>query len=272
MAGRRQKKDTGAGANWMDTYGDLVTLLLTFFVLLYAFSSVDAVKWEKLVEVFTGSPPAAIMEPVDPSMPIEGLSIDDVIPSVYMTKIQEDVTEENEDVSEAKEGDILVTQSMMELTQELEGYVEENSLSGAILVEEKADIVYVTMQEGTLFDSGHAEIKKEGQKYLAEIGNIIKEHMQNDEVRMINAVGHTDTNPIHTAQFKDNLELSNERAANTIRFISQTCGIEERIFTAWGRSEWDPIADNGTEEGRAKNRRVQLRIVSTNAEIGGLFE
>ncbi len=280
---RPAKKDTGSGANWMDTYGDLVTLLLTFFVLLFAFSSMDQAKWEKLVEVFTGSPPQSIMEPIDPSMPIEGLAIDDVLPSIYMkdrsqeVKVEEpqpdpgDGPNENKHDSASEQEQEKIRESILELTEALKGYVDENQLQGVILVEEKAEIVYVTMQEGALFDSGRADIKPEGQVYLKDIGDIVKQHTLNDEVRMINAVGHTDSNPISTAQFKDNLELSNERAAETIRFLSSECDIPPSMFTSWGRSEWDPLADNSTPEGRRKNRRVELRIVSQNADLGDLF-
>jgi chemotaxis protein MotB len=93
---RNRKKsggDEGGGASWMDTYGDLVTLLLCFFVMLFASSTISEDKWRSIVESFTGSPPGAIIEPIDMSNPIQGF--DEADPTVNKEFKEDNVSDEN---------------------------------------------------------------------------------------------------------------------------------------------------------------------------------
>ena len=260
----------------MDTYGDLVTLLLTFFVLLYAFSSTDEVKWARLVEIVTGTPQQIVTAPIDPTEPIPGLTPEDMAPELYnvlgksrMENLDPERTEQSdpEDVMGAEER--RVEAEMSELYEKLQGYVEENDLQGVITIKEpQDDMIHIVVLSGVLFDSGRADIKPEGGPRLQEVGDMI--HQSLEAVQLIYVRGHTDTNPISTSRFPDNFELSTARANAAARYISTNCDIPLSMFNSWGRGEWDPIAPNDTPENMAKNRRVEIIVASKNAE-GGLF-
>lgn len=266
MRGKKQR-DSGGGANWMDTYGDLVTLLLTFFVLLYAFSSIDEAKWNKLVALVTGVPTQVIAEPLDPAEPIEGLNPDDVIPPVLQNIPQ------NQEIPEAPGGsdgvDPNVDALINDLYSRLQGYVEENELDGVITVEKQDDLIHIVILEGILFDTGRADIKEEGESRLEDVGNMIRDSI--DAVQMLYVVGHTDVRPIHTAQFEDNWDLSNKRARNTLVYLQNNCQIPPGRTVSMGRGEWDPIDEGNTDEAMAKNRRVEIIVASRNSK-GGLFK
>ena len=108
-----------------------------------------------------------------------------------------------------------------------------------------------------MFDSGKADIKSEARDILSKIGDILKLY----EGYRIKIEGHTDNVPIRRGgQFSSNLELSTARASSVWEYLTDVKKLNPRTLEAAGRSEYDPIADNSTEEGRRKNRRVEFKI------------
>lgn len=115
------------------------------------------------------------------------------------------------------------------------------------------------MVEKILFDSGSAEIKKEGKKVLDRVVEILK----NVKDRQINIEGHTDNVPISprlAQKFPTNWELSTARATNVVRYLQEK-GIDPALLSATGYAEYRPVSPNDTEEGRAKNRRIEIVLV-----------
>ena len=265
---KRKKKDAGSGAYWMDTYGDMVTLLLTFFVLLYAFSSVDETKWNKLVALVTGVPTQVIAEPIDPAEPIEGLNPDDIIPPVFQYIPQDEEINQDQPGTGTSEEQAEIEAIISDLYERLKGYVKENDLEGVIMVDKQDDFIHIVILEGILFDTGKADIKEAGSKRLDDVSHMIKDSL--DGIQMIYVIGHTDVRPIHNSQFEDNWDLSNKRARNTMVYMQDAAEIPPKMMTSMGRGEWDPVDDSGTEEAMAKNRRVEIIVASRN-NIGGLF-
>ncbi len=118
----------------------------------------------------------------------------------------------------------------------------------------KADArgIVITLQDYLLFDSGKAEIKSESKEALIKIAEELKT-IKNK----ISIEGHTDNVPISSLQFKSNWELSTARAVSVLHFFIEQ-GLSPDRFTVTGYAEYKPVADNETEEGRAKNRRVEI--------------
>jgi chemotaxis protein MotB len=138
-----------------------------------------------------------------------------------------------------------------ELTQEysLGDYVE-------LSIDPEFRYVQLTMKGSILFDSGKANIKSEARPILSKIGDILT----NFDGYIIEIIGHTDDRPMTSPTFKDNNWLSSARALNAAEFLIENNNLDPRNLKYSGRGEYEPIADNTTSEGRAKNRRIEIRI------------
>lgn len=126
--------------------------------------------------------------------------------------------------------------------------------SDELSVQMKDGKVYVAMSDKLLFESGSARVDKRGKEALAKLAGVLNK--QNDIDVYIE--GHTDTKPIHTAQFKDNWDLSVIRATSVVRILTKEYGVSPLQIQPAGRGEYKPVADNETTEGRAKNRRTEI--------------
>lgn len=122
--------------------------------------------------------------------------------------------------------------------------------------------VYVSLSEKLLFPSGSADVNAEGKDALEQVANALK---GNDDIH-INIEGHTDSIPIKI-KFQDNWALSVARSTSIVRLLTTTYGIDPQTITASGRSQFEPVADNATTEGRAKNRRTEIIIAPKLDEL-----
>ena len=116
--------------------------------------------------------------------------------------------------------------------------------------------VQITMNGSLLFESGEATLKKSVIPILSKVGNILKLYKGN----RIQILGHTDAVPINSSEFPNNLWLSMARATSVFEYLTDVKKLDGHNLETTGRGEYDPVATNGTEEGRAKNRRVEFRI------------
>ena len=250
MVRRNRSEDEGGSYNWMDTYGDLVTLLLTFFVLLFSFSTIDSQKWETLVGALSGSNTIAIpiLNPASAmSRPIE----------LIQTTTDEDIALEEDKAQQNY-------QNFMQLYANAMEYVETNELKVDITADYNAYSVTMRFQDNVLFDSGQAVILPEGQKTINHVINILDE--SSDFIEMVKIEGHTDNMPIHTTQFRDNWDLSAFRALNVLRYCLDSGRIPIDKVSAIGYGEYHPVKPNDTEDGRAYNRRVDFVIDSVQVK------
>ena len=124
----------------------------------------------------------------------------------------------------------------------------------------------VSILDRVLFDSGEADLKPEGTAVLVKIAAILAQHPN----LKVHVVGHTDNVPIRAtarSRFPSNWELSTARATAAVRFLSEKASVDPRRLGAVGYGEFRPVADNGTPEGRARNRRIAITILPE--EIAG---
>jgi len=237
---------------WMNTYGDMVTLLLTFFVLLFAFSTIDAQKWEEIVSSLSGTPFVAI-QALDPGdvkadeQPLDETSWDLPEPTPAPTVM------EGMNVEEVKE-------RFNELYEKIKAHIEINGLQDDLNVEMKNNVIVLHMSEAALFDSGRDDLKPAAIEMLPAICEMFVEY--DILIETIFVEGHTDTVPIQNAKFQDNDELSAARAVQVKRFMKKVSSINPAKIWPTGLGEYFPIADNSTNEGKARNRRVDFVIES----------
>jgi chemotaxis protein MotB len=119
----------------------------------------------------------------------------------------------------------------------------------------------VNILDRVLFDSGEAELKPGGEAVLRKVAAILAQHPN----LKIHVIGHTDNVPIRASarnRFPSNWELSTARATAAVRFLTETAGVDPRRLGAVGYGEFRPVADNSTAEGRARNRRIAITILS----------
>ena len=149
------------------------------------------------------------------------------------------------------------TQAQKSLEQEMRAALE----SKEITISELQGKLTVNILDRIMFDSGEADLKTEGEKILQKIAGILAQYPQ----RQIHVIGHTDNVPIRASarnRFPSNWELSTARATAAVRFLGEKAGVDPRRLGAVGYGEFHPIADNATPEGRAKNRRIALVVLS----------
>jgi flagellar motor protein MotB len=126
-----------------------------------------------------------------------------------------------------------------------------------IAISELQGKLTLSILDRILFDSGQAEIKPEGQEVLRKVAAVLDQYPN----RQIQVNGHTDNVPIHTSQFPTNWELSAARALAAVRFLVEQAGVDPKRLAAVANGEFQPVADNSTPEGRAKNRRIAIIVL-----------
>lgn len=261
MARRRRKaEEHGSHEAWAIPYGDLITLLLAFFVVMYSISSVNEGKFrvlsESMVAAFRGAPmspePIQIGAPARAPQPslsgIPGIEPHrfDVAPIPVDRRVGRDVEGRFE---EAAAG-------MARIGDEIEAAM--GPLIDAELIRVARDMFWIEVEINTslLFASGSAELFPDARPVLERLAGILVEF----PVR-VHAEGFTDDVPIDTPRFPSNWELSAGRASSVIRLFAEH-GLDPRKMAAVGFGEHRPTADNTTPEGRSKNRKVTVVILA----------
>lgn len=256
--GKKKERPESEGYNYMDTYGDMVTLLLTFFVLLYSFSSVDQAKWELLVETFTGNHPSTPISVEMMPINVGGETFTENTSGNQNQSEQGSQGENNQNNVTTQEQ---VNQEFDELYEAIQNYIQENDLGLSLVAEKIDDVIIVRVLDGVLFESGSADIIQNENRILNDIGNMLARSQ--NIIHLVQVEGHTDNVPIHNARYEDNWDLSTKRATNVTRYIHARNGISWNKFSAAGYAEFKPIATNDTPEGRQQNRRVNFIIERT---------
>lgn len=247
---------------WLVSYADFVTLLFAFFVVMYAVSSVNEGKYRVLSnsleeafsdtkrsmkpiqigEVPKGQDPIKLSPPVETEPP---LPLEPDLPESDKDDLADEVDRERKRLMRVAE----------QIEEVLFPYIDQE------LIEVKRDDFWieVEMKSGILFGSGSADLEQEAFPVLKKLAEIFRELPNALQVE-----GHTDNFPIQTFQFPSNWELSAARAASVVRQFVQF-GINPQRMSAAGYGEYHPVGDNKFEEGRYKNRRVVLVLLSLAA-------
>ena len=228
MARKKKKPDDINTNAWMDTYADTITLLLTFFILLYSFSTTDNERLQQIAASLKG-------EITGIPMKLENT------PDISLEDIEQGIGEKS---------------PYSILLDKIQEIIDKNALTDSVKVREEDSGVVLQLSENVLFDLGKADLKPESIKVLDIISTLIPS-ISNE----IMVQGHTDNIPISSGTYKSNWELSTARAITVLRYFIETKGFDPTRFSATGYGEYKPLVDNSTEENRAINRRVDILIV-----------
>jgi chemotaxis protein MotB len=245
----------GEGANWMDTYGDLVTLLLTFFVLLFAFSTIDAAKWNALVGSFTGMSVMSVT-PLSPDIAMQR-PINEFGPK-SAAQAEADLAEEQqgEEADPGEEGDSTADDKMYKLYEFMGTFIAENEINAEVVLIKDEYTVKMVFNDMVFFDTAQARLRPESLPILDKM--IQAFHEADDLYELLRVEGHTDKRPINTAQYPSNWELSCDRAVKVISYFRQSGQLDNNKLAAVGYGEERPLVDDDTPEAYAMNRRVEF--------------
>lgn len=261
---RKKSEDAPKGSPaWMNTFSDLMNLLLCFFVLLFSMSTVDAEKFEKVIASFQStfsilpSGGASIGEGEMISSGISQLEMFDVYYNEQANSQSEVESEEEAAVVDAYEAQALEESEQM--AEEIETALARYGIQDDVEIDFNSQYVLLNMNGALLFDSGKSEIRSEAYPLVDKIGKIIASYNEN----IIEIEGHTDNVPIHSSKYEDNNVLSMYRALTVAEYLRDITDIDPAHIKSSGRGEYVPVADNSTPEGRARNRRVEIKIYNS---------
>lgn len=259
--GRKGRKEEHANHEaWAIPYGDLITLLLAFFVVMYSVSSLNSGKYrvmsEALMAAFRGEPQR--------DMPIT-LSIREGVPTSDLVTMPE--TEKAMGPRPIRKTDAQGMDTGMSLSG-IAGNVakalERQVMTDQVTIRQHADWVEVEIRNDLLFPSGSAAMAGEAGDIVRKLGASLA-NLKNP----IFVQGHTDNVPISTAQYPSNWELSAARAGAVVRLLGEG-GANTALMTVIGYGEQRPLQSNETSEGRATNRRVVLAILEPEGTQSGV--
>jgi chemotaxis protein MotB len=261
MANRKPDDPPKGAPAWQSTFADLMNLLLCFFVLLFSMSTVDAQKFEEVVasfnqtfSIFTAGA-TAIGDGILISNGVSQLNeLDQYINSTGKMDngeiVSEDVASAQAALEQAK------IEEAEELAEKVQEAIDEQNMDEAIDVDFTAQYVQLTLKGALLFDSGKTDLKEEALPVLDQVGVILQKYAEGT----IEIEGHTDNVPMSGAKYSNNDELSSGRALSVFNYLLSVTDLNPANIKHSGRGEYVPIADNSTAEGRAKNRRVEIKI------------
>lgn len=227
------------GEAWLLPYSDLMTLLLALFIALFAISQTDQKKVSELSQAFSSA------------FNMGGPS--------FFSQMGPNAGRQKEIPSTEDKGNAAYIQEnkqLEEIQKKMQEYIDENNLDDQLSTELSEEGLMIRIKERALFPSGSAQLAGQAQSIAPVVAGLLASVPERVVVS-----GHTDNMPINSAQFPSNWELSSARALTFMRYLlSQDNSLNPARFSAIGYSEYRPLADNSTEEGRSRNRRVEIFI------------
>ncbi len=264
MAKRRKEELQAPSKEWMNTFADLMNLLLCFFDLLFSMSTVDAQKFEMIAASFSETFSifsAGATAIGDGKLISNGVSqlnqLDKYINSTGKAAENDELSQQLDEMQKILEEKKLAESE--QLAEKVQEALAENQLQDQVEIDFTSQYLQLTLKGAILFDSGSSALRAEAMPTVEKVGLILERYVQN----VIEIEGHTDNVPIHTAKFANNNELSSARALAMFDYLVENTSLQPSQIKHSGRGEYVPIADNSTPEGRAKNRRIEIRIYNT---------
>ncbi len=302
MAKRKEKPPEEGSPAWMSTFSDLMNLLLCFFVLLFASSTMDEGKIQRIAASFenvsfsileAGSVSLvegavvsggvtqlpgieSILEYIGVSSEVEGNnqdlsatgadegtsdssnqpdSIENSSEEIVGGKTDQDKTELSEQELKEKMDEQGLEQSE-EMYDEISQMAESYSIDDRMVMDYNAQYVSIDLNGAILFNPGEAEVREDALIFMQKIASIMERYRD----CTIEIEGHTDNVPISTAKYESNRYLSTARANKVLEYVEAQANLIDANMKVAGYGDSRPVASNDTEEGRARNRRVSIKI------------
>lgn len=242
MAKLAKKPQEDHSNDWLSTYSDMVTLLLTFFVMLYASSSTDEQKWQYIYQAFQS----------------HGKFLNEYVDSPNPTIDEGDGTASEDPNTSGGEGNL--PQSFDQLYHYISQYVSENNLEQSISVENGVAHLNIIFDNSVFFEPNSAVLTQAGKDLLSSIAPGIT--AVKGSIRTCTINGHT----AKAISEVNDWELSSDRAVSVVKYLDFTKVLDTEQFRTKGSGFAEPIADNATEEGRAQNRRVEMVLLRKDVD------
>ncbi|MBF0431617.1 MAG: flagellar motor protein MotB [Fibrobacteria bacterium] len=221
---------------YMTTFGDMMSLLLTFFVMLLSMASFEPLKYAMTVQSLQGA--FGVLE----SFPTVA-----VLPIVRIPRFGDADQRRKQSQDDA---------------QELQEKMKDESLEKAVKVKVTETGVAIMLSDAVTFQSGSAQLNPKALKALKPVSDIIDKYPN----AMVRVEGHTDDVPIKTARYPSNWELSADRALRIVKILSKMSKIDPGSLSAVGYGEHRPLVPNLNEANRRKNRRIEIYIDYTKKQ------
>lgn len=249
MARKKPHEEHENHERYLVTYSDLITLLLAFFIILYAMSSVDESKFT----AFSDSLSVAFNQSSDAILTLDGTS-------------NKQARTETTDAELQKMKKMKEDGQLEKVKAKVEEMIKEKNLKDKINVKLDKDGLRIILTNEILFESGDATIKPSMYEVLKNIG-VLVETLDNP----ISISGHTDNMPIATVRYPSNWDLSTARAVAVLKeMLKEEPSLDPARFTASGYGEYHPIGDNRTVNGQQQNRRVEILVKRTVTSTDGV--
>lgn len=266
MAKKKKQEAAKGSPAWMATFSDLMNLLLCFFVLLFSMSSVSEEKFQMVIASLQSK--VSIFEQGglnigEGEMVGGGIRQLEFLDAYYNelanSKSEEDFDEDGESkVKEEYEEQALAESE--EMAEDIQQAVDELGISNAVEIEFDEQYVMLNLSGAILFKSGDSDVLSEAKLVLDKVAIVLERYDEN----IIEVEGHTDNVPISkSSKYESNDVLSMYRALSVADYIREITDLNPAYIKSSGRGEYVPIADNTTPEGRARNRRVIIKIYNS---------
>lgn len=273
MAKKRQEDAPKGSPAWMSTFSDLMNLLLCFFVLLFSMSTVNEEKFEIVIASLQNS--FSIL-PSGGTTVGEGQLISSGISALEKFDIYfnsssalpegqyepEDKVEQNQGITSEEAKAELSEEGMIQseqMAEQVEDMLKKYGLQDSVEIEYNEQYVLLNLNGALLFESAEASVRKEAEPILQKIAVILNNYTNN----LIEVEGHTDNVPATGGAYESNDVLSMYRALYVADYIREHSNVDASHIKSSGRGQYAPIADNSTAEGRARNRRVEIKIYNS---------
>jgi chemotaxis protein MotB len=255
---------------WQGTFGDLMNLLLCFFVLLFSMASMDAAKFEEVAasfssafSIFSGGEMAIGKGALIGDGVSQLTELSSYITSMGLAQAGDDADEERDAVGEMDQKELMEAaeekqlEASQKLAEKIQAELEEGDIEDVVSLNYTSQFVQLTIQGSILFDSGKVEIKSDAIPVIDKVGQILESYAGGT----VDIEGHTDNVPMSSGgKYANNDELSSGRALAVFNYLVENTTLDPANLIHTGRGEYDPIADNSTDEGRSRNRRVEIKI------------
>jgi chemotaxis protein MotB len=274
MARKKRVEEHVNHERWLVSYADFITLLFAFFVVMYSISSVNEGKYRVLSDtleaVFTD--PAKSKDPIqvgdllrgegkqvaEPKAKENPINVLELTPIEMPTPLPPDILPpEQIDSHTPPPVDDEIIRTIKDISKQLNKALADLIANDDVIIKQGEDWLELEMKSNVLFYSGEARLETTAVPIIGKVASILS-----TSANPIQVEGFTDNNPINTPKFPSNWELSAARAASVVHLLDRY-GLDPSRMSAIGYGEFQPIADNSTEEGRQKNRRVVLVVLGS---------
>lgn len=244
MARKRKPIESDSSGTWLNTYADMVTLMLTFFIMLFSMSTIDSTKFNMIVKAFSESTSKDMIV----ILGREG-------PNDYdaATAQGPDVFEEDVEVKD-------LTDIFMAISE----YIEQNNMQDSVRISQGDGFIFIQFMDNLLFEPNSARLKSSDLDLLNFVGMGIKSVQ--DQLKLVRIDGHTAAIPEDPDYPVSDRLLSSERANSVLMYFEDVIGIRPELLVQMGYGKQVPLPGNtnSTEEERSKNRRVEIYISTEN--------